>query len=405
MQSGYSLDEYYADAAAAGYIPDFDQLPEQPEPKHWETEPTEKPPPAFRFMRGSELLALTPVKWLVHGILETGVMAGMFGASGSGKSFAAIDLSLCVANGRDWHGHKVSGGAVAYFAGEGSDGLRRRVSAWVKANGEAVTADNFCLSYRVCSLPKDTADVIHSIGVIPDLKMVVLDTLQRTMEGDENSSRDMSAYVQSIDKIKAAFPELCIVIVHHTGHGASDRARGSSVFRASLDAEILVSKEAGGVITATCTKMKDAEIFAPMSFKLESVTLEGLADNTGQPVTSAVLSHLEGHQAINDDWRIKVKAKNQKAAMIVLETLYQAQRRNLEEGGHEPSGAQVTVDNWVNDCVAQGITKAAKYFKRDVLNQLLEKGAIITPNGGVYVHIIGEHLGENTVRIGEKSED
>jgi phosphate starvation-inducible protein PhoH len=39
-------------------------------------------------------LKLTPPTWLIHGILETQALAFMIGASGSGKTFAAVDMAV-----------------------------------------------------------------------------------------------------------------------------------------------------------------------------------------------------------------------------------------------------------------------------------------------------------------------
>jgi hypothetical protein len=387
------IDDLMDDAAAAGFFPDDDpDISEQPD---WDYYPppgevSEPPPPKIRLIRCSDLLTPQPVTWLIRSILEAGTLAGAFGASASGKSFAAVDMALCIASGKDWHGYQTERGTVVYFAGEGQAGLRRRISAWMQSNPDNSQAaiERFFLAERACTLPDETADVIQTLASVPDVKLVILDTLQRTMDGDENSTRDMSAYVRSLDAIKAAFPELSIMVVHHTGHGVSDRARGSSALKASLDAEILISRDAAGVITAQCTKAKDAEPFAPLSFRLESVILEGWEDDAGQPVTSAVLRHLEGHQQVQE-WRAKVRGKNHKAAVTVLETLYQAQRRNLGLSGFEPDTAQVKVSDWRDDCLKQKITRKASQFDEEVMDKLIEKGIIRTAANGLYVEIVG----------------
>lgn len=66
---------------------------------------------------GVHLYTPTKISWLIKGILEAGTLSGMFGASGSGKSFTAIDLALCVASGKFFHEYKVTQGGVVYFCG------------------------------------------------------------------------------------------------------------------------------------------------------------------------------------------------------------------------------------------------------------------------------------------------
>ncbi len=353
--------------------------------------PTQEPEPlTIKLYRGADLYKPQTVKWLVRSVIESSVLVGAFGAPASGKSFAAIDLALCIASGKDWYGHAVKQGSVVYFAGEGLAGLRRRLAAWVQRNPDKQQAvgDNFYLAERACHLPDELPDVLETLGSVPNLSMVVLDTLQRTMTGDENSTKDMSAYIQSLDSIKAAFPDLTIMVIHHTGHGASDRARGSSVLKASLDTEMLVAKDNSGIVTITSTKMKDAEPFKPLNFRLEGVMLDGWTDDEGEPVSSAVLLHLPNHEQVSG-WRDKVRHKNQINAMLVLETLYQAQRRNLELSGFDAVGAQVRVSDWIDDCLKQGITRKKSQFEAEVIDKLIIRDAISIPAGSPYVQIVG----------------
>ncbi|OQW99343.1 MAG: hypothetical protein BWK73_50640 [Thiothrix lacustris] len=253
----------------------FDDLPDDEPPQlseppdYGEAQPSAKPN-KIRLHRGSDLLTPTPIKWLVSGVLEAGVLAAAFGAPASGKSFVAIDLALSVASGRAWNERGVNQGSVVYFAGEGKAGIKRRLKAWIQRNPESqeLIAEHFYLSDRACNLPNEAALVLDTLAEVKNLKLVILDTLQRTMEGDENSTRDMSAYVMALDVIKAAYPEVVVLVVHHTGHGSADRARGSSVLKASLDAEISVSKDDAGVITLKSSKAKDADPAAIVSARI-----------------------------------------------------------------------------------------------------------------------------------------
>ena len=349
MLNSYDKDQLAADAKAAGLVLD-----------DWNSEPLAVKPastnkPLIRLYRGADLYAPKPVKWLVRGVIESSVLVGAFGAPASGKSFTAVDLALCIASGKPWHGHNVNQGGVVYFAGEGVAGLRRRIAAWIQCNPDQTNAvhDNFYLAERTCHLPDDLQMVIDTLACVPNLKMMVLDTLQRTMTGDENSTRDMSAYIQSLDSIKTAYPELTIMVIHHTGHGASDRARGSSVLKASLDVEVFISKDPDGVITVSNSKMKDAEPFKTLNFRLDSTVLDNWLDDDNQPVTSAVLQYLADHQPSQTALKgkkHKLLTGHRKAAMTVLYALYDAQRRNLETNGYDSSTARVNWEDWRSSC-------------------------------------------------------
>ena len=372
MFSYYDADQLAADAAAAGLTFDDGWIPEP-----LKAEPANDKP-LIRLFRGSELYAPKPVKWLVRGVIESSVLVGAFGAPASGKSFTAVDLALCIASGKPWHDHKVSQGGVVYFAGEGVAGLRRRIAAWVQCNPDQKNAvhDNFYLAGRACHLPDDLQMVIDTLACVPNLKMIVLDTLQRTMTGDENSTRDMSAYIQSLDSIKTAYPELTIMVIHHTGHGASDRARGSSVLKASLDTEVFVSKDPDGVITVANSKMKDAEPFKPLNFRLESTALDGWLDDDNQPVTSAVLQYLADHQPSQMAARGKVSAPNQIKALTVLRALQQHSVTNLADNNYPQHQARVSRYDWQMQCIKERIAEKPNKFLDRIQLPLINAGAI-----------------------------
>jgi len=103
-------------------------------------------------------------------------------------------------------------------------------------------------------------------------KLIVLDTLARTMIGDENSSERVGEYIKALDDVKSEYG-CTILIVHHTGHSNKDRARGSSVMYGALDAEFKVGQWGDLKILIENTKMKDAEEPEPMAFLKVTVPL------------------------------------------------------------------------------------------------------------------------------------
>jgi RecA-family ATPase len=122
---------------------------------------------------------------------------------------------------------------------------------------------------------------------------LVLDTFQRVFTGNENSSEDVGAFIAKLDKIIADY-ECCIMIVHHTGHGNSDRARGSSVIPASLDSEFKVEKDKNSTddemrIKFTQTLNKDSMNSANLAFKL----VDDYVIVKGKKIHSAYLEKIE----------------------------------------------------------------------------------------------------------------
>lgn len=346
---------------------------------------------AFKLNTWKEIANPSPVNWLIRDVLESNNLACLYGASGCGKSFVAVDLSLCIASGNSWHGHKVKQGSVVYFAGEGKEGLRRRVAAWLQ-NKQGFTGfvnDHFLLAERACLLPDDTSDVIEALKSIKDLRLVVLDTINRTMIGDENSTRDMTAYIQACDKIKEAIPNLTILLIHHTGHSANDRARGSSALRASLDTEISANMIGGAqkTIVITSTKSKDSEPFKPINFRLESVELEGWHDDDGNSVSSACVQFVPEDEVPSQQGAkgVKLSSKNQSAALTILGALSKHSSNNLESGGYDTKQAAVLLNDWQAECLNQKLAEKPSKFKERLLLPLQNAGLITVSAPYVYL--------------------
>ena len=231
-----------------------------------------------------------PLQWAIRGWVPAGGLTMLYGESGVGKTFITLDMAASVACGMEWMGCKVRQGVVVYLCGEGNYGLRLRVAAWAKDRGRT-DLDNLIVSNRSIDIGSMTAPtIIAAIREVTDkpVSLVVVDTLNNHMAGDENSARDTRLMVNAcksvIDSLGCA-----VCLNHHIGHGgeAKGRARGSSAWKASLDSSILVGKS-GEVLTISSTKMKDARPPDDLHAELRQVELPWVNDE-GEPETSAVL--------------------------------------------------------------------------------------------------------------------
>jgi hypothetical protein len=246
---------------------------------------------AFQFMAVGDL-QYRPPEFLVALLIETSVLALIFGDPGCGKSFIAIDLALCVATGTPFHGHAVKRGPVFYIAGEGFNGLARRFAAWSKARGVDIKGAPLFVSTRPAQFldagsAKAVAEAVQGLAAQHGAPaLIVIDTLARNFgPGDENSTSEMGQFIAAIDDLKAQFRGCAVLIVHHTGHGDKQRARGAMALKGALDCEYRVGKD-GATVKLINTKMKDAEPPATLAFTLNSVDL-------GNGASSAVLEQTE----------------------------------------------------------------------------------------------------------------
>ena len=236
-------------------------------------------------------LELREAEWLIDGMLEKHALVCGFGAPAAGKTFVMVDVALSVATGKKYHGMDVDQGTVFYIAGEGHNGFVRRCLAWSKFNDTDIKDAPFFKSNRAIVMNDEKA-VEVMFATIEQLseqfgkpKLVVIDTLARSMGGDENSTKDMNTFVQAVDRIKDEY-SCTVLVAHHTGHGTKERGRGSSAWLGALDAEFSVTKVGENDTHVKFTKMKDAKEPEPMAFIKHDVEL---MTTTLKPVSSIAL--------------------------------------------------------------------------------------------------------------------
>lgn len=235
------------------------------------------PTPMFTHVADIEM---KPPQWLIDGMLEKEALTMCFGSPGAGKTFAVLDMALSIAAGKDWHGKDVEQGLVLYIAGEGHAGFARRVAAWSTTHNVDLTDVPFYKSNSAVIVnDQASSEELHQelqkmASAVGKPKLIVLDTLARTMIGDENSSEKVGEYIKALDNVKAEYG-CTVLIVHHTGHSSSaqSRARGSSALLGALDAEFKVAPWGDLKILIENTKMKDAEEPEPMAFLKVTVPL------------------------------------------------------------------------------------------------------------------------------------
>lgn len=242
-----------------------------------------------RFLDVGALCALPPTEnWLVKGYITLDSLIVLFGDPGCGKSFLAIDIACHVATGTPWHGCPVKPGTVLYIAGEGRNGLSKRFRAWFERHGERPRNLLVCTVPIALTDPAAIAALVAEIRAMPETPaLIVIDTVNRNFgPGDENATADMTAAIAGLDAIRNA-TGAALLGLHHSGHGDKGRGRGSSVLRASVDAEYAAEKF-DRTVQLRCTKAKDFDHPVPLAWTLEKQPLPW-ADDDGTPLDSAVL--------------------------------------------------------------------------------------------------------------------
>ena len=194
----------------------------------------------------------------------------LYGAYASGKSFVALDWALSIQAGIDWVAGRrgTKKGQAVYVAGEGTGGLGARAKYW-RIGHEKTTSAVAGATFVVDAPKVDDADAVGKL--ISDLKLlptppslIVLDTLARTIAGNENDTQDMGAYVEGADRLRKTF-NCTVVVVHHPGKDESRGTRGSTALDCAADVKVRIARCAKNrsVIKVTCEKQKDYVDFEP----------------------------------------------------------------------------------------------------------------------------------------------
>ena len=277
----------------------------------------------FPVLRQSELPTASASQWLIKGVLPRSKdPVILFGASGAGKSFVALDQALAIARGIDWRGCRVTQGRVLYMGAEGGAGIGKRVQAHCDYHG--IDRNDLPLDVMIAAPnlleQEDVSEVVKSISAFGPYVYVVIDTLAQVTPGaNENSGEDMGPVLANIKAIQNA-TDATVGVVHHAGKDLSRGSRGWSGLKAAAEAQLeVVRDEDSGQRYMRVEKMKDGEDGAKYGFKLEVVQVG--VDEDGDAITSCVVVPVEHVPAAESTKGLKRRGRIESHVLEVVATL------------------------------------------------------------------------------------
>lgn len=327
----------------------------------------------FETIQEFDLDAVSKKFWILKGIVALGETTAWIAPPGGMKSALMAEMAMCVALGREWHGHKNPMGpaGVLYFALERADLVKRRLMAHAQIM-EIPKEDFLRLDIAVCSKmidltdPKSVADVVEtaktmaffsSEGCGPQL--LIFDTFAKLLAaggGDEQQARDQGKVFANIQRIKDALQQPHVALVGHTG---KDEARGPRGSNASIgDADTMVQISGDTVKTATVTKANDRP--EGILFSFTSATHQFGTDEDGDPITVNIVSAdtPEAPKAAERGPRLN---KNQQTVFTIL---------------HDAGRSGLTIEEWNAAAREAGIGVKRKADLVDIRSALKSKGLV-----------------------------
>ena len=328
---------------------------------------TSTPKRKSKILRIDDWAKIPPTPWVIEGYLVERNMACIYGPTFTGKSYLALDISLHIAHGIPWHGLDIiKPGPVLYVCGEGVFGLRKRVAAWRESHQiedytHLYPTDgpiSFTDPQMIGGFIQDLNDLIEDVG---NPSLIVIDTLARNFGGgDENSSKDMGLFVNTLDQIKDK-TDACVIIVHHTTKADPTVIRGSGAFPSSLDTSLQVSSsktdDGKNALRVVMDKQKDVPIWAPRVFAFAP---QDVVAEDGSFEETAILKIIKDPQTDKDNQERLLRQMQKRkpggdAQKMVLETIQEVAREIIKNKGE---GAPLLLD--AKDFTARLAAKGVK---------------------------------------------
>lgn len=333
------------------------------------TEPARFPKarPTLKLTRFADFPAEPRKDWLVQGLLGAAETSCIFGAPGSGKSVLATDLAAHVACGWPWFGRRVAAGGVLYVAAERAALVERRLTAFARRND----IPDMPLSVLSGGVDLRTSraqvlEIIEHAKVVREeagsLPLIIIDTVSRALAGgDENSPKDMGAFVGNAALIQES-TGAHLLLIHHIPADGTQRLRGHGALLGAVDCTIGVEK-AGGARTATLDKSNDVPGDVRLGFTLESVTLS-TDPNTGEETTAPVVVPGDAPSARAPKARPQLSPAN-KIALRALHEALAEMGKPAPASNHVPNGTLVVTEaEWRRVAYQRGLSDGGEEAQR-----------------------------------------
>lgn len=232
-----------------------------------------EPAQRFQLLTDDDLERQPDKPDLVKGVFPAAAFIVLAGPPAVAKTTLGQELAGGVACGLTFHGRSVTAGPVVVIAAEGASKLGLRVRAWKMWRKVSGPSGVYYITEPVrFDQAGDVEALLSAIGKLPNPPvLIVVDTLARCMVGaDENSARDVGAFIQGCDRVRQTTGAAVLVIHHTTKSGNAER--GSGALRGAADTLAIISRE-DDLVTVACEKQKDLPPFEPLHFRLRVVEL------------------------------------------------------------------------------------------------------------------------------------
>lgn len=313
---------------------------------------------------------LAKQSWRIEDIIpdDAGFIV-IFGQQKSYKSFLVLDMALSIANNVPYHGKETQQATVLYVAGEGQKGILKRIEAWRQVQN-LPNIKNFYLEIKPIIISDNNScdNLISFINSYPKAlkpQIIIIDTIARSMNGDENGS-GMSDFIAGCGKIQAD-TDCQVIAIHHTPKNGKTM-RGWSGLSGAIDFSYQISKHNKIPMTAVL-QADDVKDHSDKSIFYFNMVLHdtGLSDGRGKPITSLV-------PILNTELSPDIESNKLTGHRLKIYNALLSAMKKLDK-------KRITLEEWQNEYFVTN----AKCYKRQYFSRerkiLIESCHIIEDNG------------------------
>ena len=188
---------------------------------------------------------------VADGLIFAGDKVMFASASKAGKSYAAIELAVAIAEGAEWLGRRCAKGKVLYVnlelkPAKRQERMRMVYDAMGCGHANASNIEFMDLRGRAVTLDTLARSIIRRASK-RGYKAVIIDPLYKVMEGEENDQAAVKRFCLNLDHLTDVLGAAVFFVHHYSkgdqwGKSSIDRASGSGVFARDADALMNVTE-------------------------------------------------------------------------------------------------------------------------------------------------------------------
>jgi|TARA_R110000823_G_scaffold245599_4_gene369756 archaellum biogenesis ATPase FlaH len=232
---------------------------------------------------------LQPLEYLIDGLLPVGVAYSLTGHAGHGKTTLALQFAISVARGEMFADRETSKGKVLILAGENPYNVKWQYAAALAARNLSPKDVDIHFVQGRFSI-KEWSEVLRSkMEAMPDLKMVIVDSLQAFFEGDnDNDNTQMVEMAHRLRNLCKTHQRPALLIIAHPAGKVPQKdnlvPRGGGAFLNEIDGNLTVwSQDASQQTLHHSQKFRGAG-FDPMEWVMQIHEFSHLTDIHGTPL-------------------------------------------------------------------------------------------------------------------------